>query len=145
MTFRMSPVAIPRSKKRAFSLVEVVLAIGILCFCILPVFGMLLIAFNTTRSSIDINTETRMLQTARAYFLARPFSTLTNTNLFFNAEGSEIQESADPRYRLEAQISKDVALPGGSLQSLKRLSFSIHNMETKTISTNHFHVPDNGF
>jgi|GEM_PF-5652310 len=134
-----------RGKKRGFSLIEVVLSIGILCFCIIPVFGMFLIACNTTRSSIDINTETRMLQTARSYFLAQPFSTLTSTNLFFDAEGREVSEGEASRYRLEAQISEEVSLPGGNLRSLKRLSLSILNLETKEISTNHFHVPDNGF
>jgi uncharacterized protein (TIGR02598 family) len=134
-----------RRKKRGFSLVEVVLSIGILCFCIIPVFGMLLIAFNTTRSSVDLNVETRMLQTARSYFLARPFSALTNTSLFFDADGQEVPAGDPPRYRLEAQISEEVSLPGGSLRSLKRLSLSILNLETKEISTNHFHVPDNGF
>ncbi len=136
-----------RLNRRAFSLVEVVLALGILAFCVLPVLGLLSVALTATRSTMDINLKTRMLQTARTYFLDRPFSSLTGdtVNIFFDAEGAEVGDSQIARYRLEAHVSKDVALPGANLRSLKRLVLSINNKETGETFINHFHVPDNGF
>lgn len=114
-------------KTHAFSLVEVVLAIGVAGVCLLAIFGLLPIAQQTARNATEETAAPRILKAVAADLRATP-STLSasrafgisipsntsadSTTLFFTAEG-EYTTALTPgsRYRLTVQFSPN---PTGS-------------------------------
>jgi uncharacterized protein (TIGR02598 family) len=78
---RISPRKLLSHRRRVtgFSLVEVVMALGILAFAITALLGAFAVGMNTDRESIEELEATHILQTIIAERRANP--TLTNTNL----------------------------------------------------------------
>jgi uncharacterized protein (TIGR02598 family) len=81
-------------RRRAFSLVEVVLAIGIVAFAITAMMGLLTVAMQSDKSS---SSDTALAAMSRQVFntlRALPYASLpTGTNYYFNAEGSECAQA----------------------------------------------------
>jgi type II secretory pathway pseudopilin PulG len=97
--------------KTSFSLVEVTLAIGVMAFCLIAVFGLIPIGVQSNQTAIS--------QTAAASILSAVISDLRATagpvdtssqfgvnftsgsqTLYFDAEGRIVQSTDSPRYRL---------------------------------------------
>lgn len=78
---RYAPRKLPhcRPSSRAFSLVEVVIALGVLAFAITALLGAFAVGMNADRESVEELEATHILQTALAERRASP--ALTNTNL----------------------------------------------------------------
>lgn len=136
--------------RAAFSLVEVVLAIGILGFCMIPIMALVPMAMTTSRQSMDRNLETRMVQTVRAHLQQHPYSTLpATTNFSFDGEGFErTGESADgpAHFEIRAENLPSTGLPG--TQSSVRLGtsqLSLVNLVRGQTNTYSIHLPDNGY
>jgi len=151
--------AISRSSKRevgtslrpdaGFSLVEVVLAIGIFSFCLIPLMGLIPVALKTSRDSIDRSIEVRMLQAVRANLVNTPYSSLAGGGLFvFDAEGGALDTNSqkEVRYHIFYINHTNTILPGAqSSGKLTTTLLTISNVVTAKIQTNSLHLPDNGF
>lgn len=134
--------------RRAFSLIEVAMAIGILSFCLISIMGLIPVALQTSRQSMNKNTEIRMLQAARAALLNTPYSALATNGYFsFDADGFLLSSSGSERYRVFYDNNPFTTLPGSG-QSADRLTttrLSFSNTVTGEVRTNSLHLPDNGF
>lgn len=101
---------------RAFSLVEVAVAIGIIAFALLSVAGLFPSGMKTLRSSMDSTTEGQIVQ-----YMASSYAVSSFTNLqqvapkFFDGGGRNLTNSADEniRYRVETRATA-ATLPDGS-------------------------------
>ena len=96
-----SPAPIGHRRTDAFSLVEVTLALGILAFAFVAVFGMLPVGLQTFRDSADKTQTTQIAQRLLADAQQTPFDLLPNLygkisyfddegNLLENATGSTV-------------------------------------------------------
>ncbi|MFA7342976.1 MAG: hypothetical protein WC003_01610 [Terrimicrobiaceae bacterium] len=101
----------PSSFASAFSLVEVVLAIGVLAFAITAMMGLLTVAMQSDKSS---SSDTSLAAMSRQVFnslKAMPYSnltTLTNgTNYYFDRDGSECPPSGAV-YECAVKLTPDV-------------------------------------
>ena len=107
-----------------FSLVEVTLALGVAAFCLLTLFGLLPLGFQTNQNSISQTTAASLLSSIVADLRATPKTRPTSVQyvitfgiakvLYLDAEGravSPMNPTATPRYR--ASISFPPS-PGGS-------------------------------
>jgi uncharacterized protein (TIGR02598 family) len=130
-----------------FSLVEVVLAIGILGFCMIPIMGLIPVAMKTSRQSMDRNTEIRMMQTIRAELLKAPFSQLAaTTNFYFDAEGYPLISAATAYYAVTASNLPTTVLPTNQTAShLKTCQLVVVNTARGETNRHSLHLPDNGF
>lgn len=92
------------NRSRAFSLVEVVISIGIVGFVILAILGLLSLGLQTSRESSKDTALALATQQVDAWSRSQPFSLLSsiagsssNTVFFFNAEGNLVRtESGSP-------------------------------------------------
>ena len=87
----------PEDRARSFTLIEVVIAIGILTFALI---GMVLLLGNALRSSMETQRDsalTSALMTSSA--LVRGFdSRLTSTNLYFDQQGTPVSNTTTQAY-----------------------------------------------
>lgn len=70
--------------RTAFSLVEVTLALGVAAFCLLAVFGLLPIGFNTHRNAISQSIATDILSAVTSDLRATPNTTGTTSQFGIN-------------------------------------------------------------
>jgi uncharacterized protein (TIGR02598 family) len=93
-----------KRKSRAFSLVEVALAVGVIAFAFVALFGMLPVGLQTFRDAIDTSNEARIVQTFVSKVLATDFKNLkttvdaaaTNEVVYFDEEGTQTDTSLSP-------------------------------------------------
>lgn len=88
------PIQKPRCpRQKAFSLVEVTLAMGIIGVAFIPLLGLLSVGFTTMKdSNLDVRAALiaqRMLAAAQMV----PFGTLSSTNKYLDYDGKDVQAS----------------------------------------------------
>lgn len=91
----------------AFSLVEAVVALGIFVFALVAILGMLPMALQTSRESLDISTATRIADGLAADLGRREFSSLAPgaaKEHFFDDQGNELSALADPVYYARVEL-----------------------------------------
>jgi uncharacterized protein (TIGR02598 family) len=100
-----------RASHRAFSLVEVTLALGIAAFCLIAVFGLMPVGVQTNRNATSQTAATNIMAAAVADLRATPTTTNispqfvitfgTNKTLFFDGTGQFATFlGANSRYQL---------------------------------------------
>jgi uncharacterized protein (TIGR02598 family) len=86
---------------RGFSLVEVALALGIVAFAFVSLFGLLPAGLTTFRNAIDTGNEARIVQSFVSKVIATDFENLktkvdyasTNEIVYFDEEGTQVDTS----------------------------------------------------
>lgn len=120
-----------RRRPAAFSLVEVALALGIVAFALVPVFGLLPIGLASFRKGMDLSVGAQITQRIVDEAQQSDFETLlaghpnafTEPVRYFSAQGEELTEQgkmlgspAEEKfaiiYRVNTQITPSTALPG---------------------------------
>lgn len=86
----------PELRKLGFSLIEVVIAIGIVSFAMMAILGLFSVGLQSNRESAEDTTLALMSQQMNAWSRSQPFTNLTasNTVFFFNA-GGELTRTAN--------------------------------------------------
>jgi len=107
----------------AFSLVEIVLAIGIVSFALLGMMGLVSVSFQSERSSASDTDLAALSQQVFSSLRSRPFTNLSDTNYFFDADGSLTTNSAGAVYECAVTMAADPSLPAGSFKNA-RLQFT---------------------
>ena len=94
----------PKSDESGFSLVEITLAIGIIAFAFVALFGLLPVGLSTLRGAIDTSNETRILQSFVGKVQVTNFNEIKTLSFpasqeiyFFDEEGSLIDTSLQPK------------------------------------------------
>ena len=72
------PVAVPRSRQAGFSLIEVTLAIGIVAFAFISLFGLLPTGLNVFRGAIDTTLGSQIVQQTTDQYQQTDFDELVN-------------------------------------------------------------------
>lgn len=133
----------------AFSLVEVALAMGLLSFCVITLMGLIPVALQASRESMNKNMEIRMRQAVQAQLLAMPTSGLSTTgNYSFDPDGflRDNTSTNEQRYLVEFATANQTVLPSGNpAKRLTTVTLIMSNVITHEKKTNHLHLPDNGF
>lgn len=138
----------------AFSLVEVVIALGIISFGLLAVIGLMPVGLNTMRDAMDDTAEALIANQITGQALLTSFDELENsfdgTKFYFDDEGQPLDgENNFTRYRVITQI-KDPTFPGSGTapapvaDHLKILEVTIVSSavaNAKNAETNYFNVP----
>ena len=99
------------SRTAAFSLVELVLALGIVAFCLFAVFGLMPVGMQTNRNATSQTAATNIIAAIVADLRTTPAAATTSPQfaitfgtdktLYFDASGqASISLSPDSRYRL---------------------------------------------
>lgn len=116
----------------AFSLVEVVLALGICAVAVLPVVGLLPMALQSAREATETTQEAKIIQRVANELIQTPFAQLasqlkggTPFSRQFNYDGFEVAATGDVYYQVAATLD-DFSLPGASDPSTNIYRVGIH-------------------
>jgi uncharacterized protein (TIGR02598 family) len=113
----------------AFSMIEMVVALGVAAFCLIAVFGLMPVGVQTNQRSTSQTAATGILSSVIADMRATPLASATTTQyqitigtptpptppvpkrLYFNGEGQFVSNSpaADSRYRLDVTFPANPA------------------------------------
>jgi uncharacterized protein (TIGR02598 family) len=102
---------------KAFTLVEVSLACGLISFALVSILGLMSVGLNTLRETMGRTVEGQIVQKLSAQILLVPFSQLqmnyaTPQNLFYDQEGEEVSGSTSAAYTVSIQPPATAVYPG---------------------------------
>ncbi len=119
-----------RLQARGFTLVEVTLAIGIISFAFVAMFGMLPVGLSVSRQAMDTTIEAQIVQQLKTQALQTDFKKLGSLGedsqgnvapYYFDDQGKVVQTSAQAVYKAEfLPVPDETVLPDGSVS--KRLA-----------------------
>lgn len=131
------PFPIPRiDRRRALSLVEVTISLGIVAIALVPVIGLMGVGLNSARESVNDSRLSAMIRVVSDDLRARPFALLVaelqsagTTSYYFDEEGMILPPSGAGAaiYRctvVQVPLSPSDATLDGSLVRL-RMDFSL--------------------
>ncbi|HSI87169.1 MAG: Verru_Chthon cassette protein B [Candidatus Methylacidiphilales bacterium] len=115
------PIAAVKAKKRVkatdgFTLIETVLALGVVSFSFVGILSMMLVGLTNFREAVNATSESQLVRSVSNDILLTSYSSLMAKGYpysrYFDEEGNEVAVNAASRY-FEAEISVDpVAAPG---------------------------------
>jgi uncharacterized protein (TIGR02598 family) len=106
--------------KNAFSLIEVVIALGIFAFCIVGIVGLLPIAANSVKSVSQETNANNIAESISGFWQVAPtgapssgnftmgnftVGTTGNQTLYYNSEGSNVDDLTDASLRLVYDVN----------------------------------------
>lgn len=105
----------------AFSLIEVVMAIGIVAFAFISVLGLIPTGLNTFRLSIDASVGAQIVQRVMNEAQQTDFDVLTQnidgaSFRYFDDQGNEIETAASSGaiYQVQTRVNPVTTIPGNS-------------------------------
>jgi len=123
-----------RRRNSGFSLVEVVLAVGVVAFAFIPLLGLVPMGLNASRQAIDTTVEAQIVQQMTGQAQQTDFSQLANlagtTVTCFDANGN-VTTASSAIYKASFSTPVNAVLPGGSTTT--RLdTINIYVLSTRT-------------
>lgn len=119
-----------RFRSGGFTLVEVTLAIGIISFAFVAMFGMLPVGLNVSRQAMDTTIEAQIVQQLKTQALQTDFKKLGSLGkdaqgnvapFYFDDQGKVVETSSEAVYKAEfLPVPGETVLPDGSVS--KRLA-----------------------
>lgn len=112
----MTPPVTKPSSSDAFSLIEVVLAIGIVAFAFVAILGLLPVGMTTFRQAMDTSTSSQIIQRVINEAQQTKYATLVesgSTTKHFDDQGNEV-EPAFSIYTVEVLVTAPTILPESS-------------------------------
>jgi uncharacterized protein (TIGR02598 family) len=86
-----------RQQAKAFTLVEVAMALGIFAFAIIPVIGLMGTGLKVSKESIDASTTANIYRLAEAMLSTN--AAVTSTNMYFSNEGEGLTNAVGAIYQ----------------------------------------------
>lgn len=102
----------PAKNHRAFSLVEVAIAMGIVAFAIVSLIGLMGVSLDAGRRANDDTQVAMLARKALGQFLTTPYSSLSNQVIYFDQEGELLSSSADAYFECDTKVN-DTGVHGG--------------------------------
>lgn len=115
----------------AFTLVEVVLALGVFVFAIMAIVGLVPVSLQTARESIKITRQSAILEHVNSDLQRKGFSSLsslTTLSWMFDSDGNPLSTSQDESrifYKVKGIIHPGTMLPGGTAVSSSLLTVTL--------------------
>ena len=136
--------------RSAFTLIEVLLALGIVSFAFIALFGVLPVGLQTYRKAMDATTRANIVSVISSELAQAPYATIDvrdGTDRFFSDQGQEVSSSSrDVRFRVTYEnIDDSTSLFGVDNTSLKPVTIDISTVDGDTsLSRVTIFVADNG-
>ncbi len=138
-----SSIKIQRRKNSAFTLIEIAIALLVVAFAFVPLFGLLPVGLGLSREAIDATVQSQIVQQLTAESLQTDYSSLTalatnsiSNPYYFDEQGNRVSATANPSYEAAYYVSTNTAIPDNqSTQKLAKVTICILNKYVRR--TNH--------
>ncbi|MBN8710765.1 MAG: hypothetical protein BGO12_00785 [Verrucomicrobia bacterium 61-8] len=124
-----------RKKTTAFSLVEVVTALGIVSFGLVSMMGLLVAGIGTFREAVNATTEAQIAQQlANKMSLADYSAIVTNSEkvYHFTQEGLPVQNAGEAIYSAKVSAPTKLLVPGATSDGVSNTSTVVISIWSKT-------------
>lgn len=117
---------------RGFSLIEVVIAMGIFVFAVVPVIGLVSSGMKNMRQSMDDSIKADILKNVVAQIQATPYTNITASNYYFTDQGVLLDSSnSSCLFVASTTISDPPALVATSTNIARLLNITVrHCLDT---------------
>lgn len=138
---------------RGFSLVEVVMALGICSFVLISVMGLLVVAQKSAKDAIELTQAGKIVQAVGSQLLQSSFTNLrsltTNPQWSFDYEGNDRSQTnalvGTEYFKTVATPSVGILLPGAAATNTNILRFQVVTAMSGRTITNSISVPNAGY
>jgi uncharacterized protein (TIGR02598 family) len=100
----VTALAVRNKDARAFSLVEVVLALGVITFACLTLLGLMGVALQTFRHAINATVQAQIIQAVINGSEVQSYNSAYSTNLYLSDEGTVVSQG-DPSQLYTATVN----------------------------------------
>lgn len=100
-----------RDQKDGFSLVEVVLALGLMSFAVIAILGLIPTGLTTLRQSMNQTVEAQIVRSIGAQSVMANFTNLATNNMYFDDEGLPAKNAAGAFYTVNVTTNVPI-FPG---------------------------------
>ena len=117
----MCPTPSPLGQRRAgrlpsaFTLIEAVLAIGVVSFAMLGILGLVPVGLATFRSAMNLTVESAIVQELSGELQRTDFTNLSPTNLRYNEQGIRVPAGDARRESYAVEVTAPRPLDSGNL------------------------------
>lgn len=135
------PQSLPLSKgKEAFTLVEIVMAIGVIAFAFIPLVGLIPVGLDMSRRAIDTTVQSQIVQQLTTEAQQTDFSSLstlasnsTTTPYYYDDQGNSSTNALNQIYEATYSISTNTSLPSQvTTQKLATVTICVLNQKSRT-------------
>ncbi|WP_255360055.1 Verru_Chthon cassette protein B [Verrucomicrobium sp. GAS474] len=130
-----------RPRRRAFSLVELLVALGIVCFALVPLLGLVPVGLASFRHAMNLNAQALIFQALSSESSLLDYSVATNSASAFSQSFPRFYDGTGARLTatragavFEVSLNRVAfAAPGGtaSAANAQKLGFSLTNLSGK--------------
>ncbi len=124
-------LGVRRFSAQAFSLIEVALAIGLLSFALVAVFGLIPAGMSTFRKAMDVSVGSqiaqRVINDAQQSDWAELIKSGATATRYFDDQGAEVDGAATAIYHVKTVIIPVTNVPGGSNADLATVTVQVAN------------------
>jgi len=117
---------------QAFSLVEAVIAIGIVSFAMLGVMGLIPVGLSTFRDAMSTTTRSEILSVITSEVLRTDASNLSATNYYFDERGIPVDSPGDQRRVFTASVAAPTDLSAAAAAQRVVIRISSRNQPSLT-------------
>jgi uncharacterized protein (TIGR02598 family) len=136
--------------ERGFTLVEVLLALGIVSFAFMALCGMLPVGLKTYRDAMDATCRANIVRVVTSELSQSPYTnidtTLMSSTRYFSDQGLEVASADDARFRVKyVNVLSGTSLFGATNSSLKPVTIEISAVQGgSSLSRVTVFIPNNG-
>lgn len=130
-----------RQRSAAFTLVESVVAIGIVSFAMMSILGLIPVGLGTFRQAMSLTVETSIVQSVSGELMRADYTNLSSTNIYFDQEGNKVTESDQQRLYVARVLAPEALDATGLVSSdaARKVSIQISS-STRPETTNSYFV-----
>jgi uncharacterized protein (TIGR02598 family) len=122
----------------AFSLIEVVIAIGIFAFAIVPIIGLLGSGMGTLKDSMSDTVRTDIARRIVGEYQRMPYSSLVASTNFFDSEGVRLASSnAETIFLAIATLSNPPSLIGTDTNTARLFTVTVRHIRDTNSRTSY--------
>ncbi len=125
---------LPRKKHSGFTLVEVVLAVGVIAFAFVTTMGLLPVGLNVSREAVDTTVVSHIYQNLSSQAQQTDFSRLNTLNAqahYYDQQGKSVDaNSTNSIYKAEYKVNTSTAFPSNQVSS-RLATVSIYILATR--------------
>jgi len=122
------------NSKSGFSLVEVVIALGVVAFALISVLGLIPVGLQSFRQAIDNSATTQIVQRVVNEAQQTDFNSLANTVYYFDDQGTLLSGSTSQTlYSVNVIVSKPTSIPSDGIVNSGSMSVASTNLATLAI------------
>jgi uncharacterized protein (TIGR02598 family) len=123
------PIALGRYRE-GFSLVEVVLAVGVAAFALVTLMALLPAGLNTFKGSMNTSIGTQIAERVFNDLQVTDFSDIETTNRFFDEQGTELPSTASNSVKCIYWVQVNIGAPGSDSSTSSLMGNNSTNLYT---------------